>query len=172
MTIAIYPGTFDPMTSGHLDIARRAASIFDHVIIAIYDAPAKNVLFSTEERVAMAAKATEGLPNVSVSRYNGLTVDYARQKNARVIVRGLRAMSDFELEMQMALLNRKLAPEIEVVCLMTSLQYSFLSSSIIKEIVSLGGCIEGLVPDHVLVALQQKHKGGGESSPIPRHLNT
>lgn len=172
LTIAIYPGSFDPATMGHLDIALRAAAIFDNVIVGVYDAPAKNVLFSTEERVELFTKALEGTPNIEVCSFSGLTVDFAKSRNAQVLVRGLRAMSDFEYEMQMALLNRKMAPTVEEVYFMTSLEYMFLSSSILKEIASLGGSIEGLVPENVIKALQEKYKKLRDSASIPRYLTT
>lgn len=172
MTTAVYPGSFDPATSGHLDIAQRAAAIFDNLIVAVYDSPSKNLLFTTEERVALFAKAVEGVPNITVTSFHELTVDYARRVNAKVLVRGLRAISDFELEMQMALLNRKMSPGLEVVCLMTALEYSFLSSSIIKEIASLGGCIDGLVPPNVAQALHDKYRKLKESATVPRYLNS
>lgn len=172
MTIALYPGSFDPATMGHVDIAMRAAAIFEKLIIGVYAVPAKNVLFSTEERVDLFAKSLEGLPNVEVRSFSGLTVDYAKSVNAKVLVRGLRVISDFELEMQMALLNRKMSPGLEVVCFMTSLEYSFLSSSIIKEIASLGGCIDGLVPDNVAKALVEKYRKLKESASIPRYLTS
>jgi len=162
MTVALYPGTFDPIHNGHVDIASRAAKLFDHLILAVYDRPGKNVLFSTAERVALAKEALRAIPNISVESYNTLTVEYARRRGADVIVRGLRVISDFELEFQMALINKKLAPEIEFVCLMTSQEYAFLSSSIVKEIAMLGGCIEGMVPPPVEKALREKFKGLGE----------
>ena len=170
MTTALYPGSFDPATNGNLDIACRAAAIFDHLVIGVYDAPPKNVLFSTEERVAMFAQAMGGWPNVSVKAYSGLTVDFAKRVGATVLVRGLRAMTDFELELQMAVLNRKLAPDIETVCFMTSLDYSFLSSSIIKEIAKLGGCVENLVPPHVREALERVYRERSDPGSIPRYL--
>lgn len=172
MTLALYPGSFDPATLGHYDIAVRAAAIFEKLIVGVYDAPAKNVLFSTEERIDLFAKALEGLPNVEVCCFSGLTVDYAKSINAKVLVRGLRAISDFELEMQMALLNRKMSPGLEVACFMTSLEYSFLSSSIVKEIASMGGCIDGMVPDNVARALQDKYRKLKESASIPRYLTS
>jgi pantetheine-phosphate adenylyltransferase len=172
LTIAIYPGSFDPATMGHVDIASRAAAIFEKLIVGVYDAPAKNVLFSTEERVELFSKAIESVPNVEVCSFSGLTVDFAKSVNAKVIVRGLRAMSDFEYEMQMALLNRKMAPTVEEVYFMTSLEYMFLSSSILKEIASLGGSIEGLVPTNVITALQDKYKRLRDSATIPRYLTT
>lgn len=158
MTIAIYPGTFDPVHYGHIDIATRAASIFDRLVVAVYDhrRPLKSILFSTDERVAMMQEALRHLPNVVVESYRGLTVGYARAKHARVIVRGLRVTYDFEFEYQRALTNKKLAPEIETVSFMTSLEAAFLSSSMVKEIASVGGCVEGMVPSHVQAALQER----------------
>jgi pantetheine-phosphate adenylyltransferase len=170
LSTAVYPGSFDPATCGHLDIACRAAAIFEHLIIGVYDAPPKNVLFTTEERVAMFAQAVEGMPNVTVMAYSGLTVEFAKEIGATVLVRGLRAMTDFEVELQMALLNRKSAPDIETVCLMTSLEYSFLSSSIVKEMAKLGGCVEHLVTPHVRRALEKAYKDGADPGPIPRYL--
>jgi pantetheine-phosphate adenylyltransferase len=167
MNTAIYPGSFDPITNGHVDIASRGAELFDHLVIAVYDRPMKNLLFSTAERMAMAQEAVKGLANVTVASYNGLTVNYARSIGARVIVRGLRVLSDFELEFQMALTNRKLAPDIDTVCLITRLEYGFLSSSIAKEIAMVGGCVDQMVPTHVATALQEKFRslgpdGGGK----------
>jgi pantetheine-phosphate adenylyltransferase len=154
--IAVYPGSFDPITNGHLDIIKRASAIFDKLIVGIYDKPDKHVFFSAAERVEMAEKAVAGLPNVWVKPYSGLTVDFVRQMKARVMIRGLRAGSDFENEFEMAMMNKKLAPDIELLCLMSSLQYQFLASSLIKEVAKLGGCLEGMVPDHVAKALQEK----------------
>jgi len=156
MTTAIYPGTFDPVHNGHIDIATRAATIFEHLTIAVYDRPQKNLLFSTRERKEMIELALGHLPNVSVATYNQLTVEFARQAGAMAIVRGLRVFSDFELEFQMALTNKKLAHEIEYVCLMTSQEYAFLSASTVKEVAMLGGCISGLVPSHVAEAIRRK----------------
>ena len=157
MPNAIYPGGFDPITWGHLDIARRAASIFDHLTVAVYDTPAKNLLFTTAERVGLARQALADVPNVEVTSYTGLTVDFARQAGAKVIVRGLRALSDFEIEMQMAHFNRKMAPEIDVVCLMTTLELGFINASTIKDIVRLGGSVEGMVPEFVVEAMRRKY---------------
>ncbi len=156
MTSAIYPGTFDPVHNGHIDIATRAARLFDHLTIAIYDRPLKSLLFDTQERKAMMEEALGHVPNISVATYNQLTVEFARKVGAQVIVRGLRVISDFELEFQMALTNKKLAPEIEFVCLMTAQEYAFLSASTAKEIVMLGGCVEGMVPPHVAEAMRAK----------------
>src|SRR5258708_10742846 len=168
---AIYPGSFDPITMGHVDIARRAGAIFEHVIIAVYDTPAKNLVFSTDERVMMARRAIADSPNVRVEPFSGLLVDFARQVQAQVVVRGLRAVSDFEVETQLALMNRSMPPEIEVVCLITSLPYSFLSASLIKEVIKLGGPSDGLVPDFVATALRQKFAGTGDA-PGPRWLTS
>jgi pantetheine-phosphate adenylyltransferase len=162
MTIAIYPATFDPITNGHIDIAERAAAIFDELIAAVYARPLKSLLFSTEERLAMTQQALKHLPNVSVESYDCLTVDFARQKGAQVMVRGLRVLSDFEWELQLALTNRKLAPNVDTVCLMTSQEYSFLSSSVVKEVAMAGGCIDNMVSAPVAFALKQKFEGLGE----------
>jgi pantetheine-phosphate adenylyltransferase len=156
MTKGIYPGTFDPITNGHVDVATRASSLFDTLVIAVYDRPLKSLLFATSERVAMAREALKELSNVTVISYSGLTVNFARSTGARVIVRGLRALSDFELEFQMALTNRKLAPEIETICLMTRQEHAFLSSSIAKEIAMVSGCVDEMVPPHVAIALKEK----------------
>lgn len=156
MPKAIYPGTFDPVHSGHIDIATRAAGLFDHLTVAIYDRPLKNLLFSTQERSAMLQHALDHIPNISIETYSQLTVEFAREVGAQVIVRGLRVISDFELEFQMALTNKKLAPGIEFVCLMTSQEYAFLSASTVKEIAMLGGCVDGMVPPHVAEHLKAK----------------
>ncbi len=155
MVTAIYPGSFDPVTNGHLDIAARASRLFDRVIISVYERPSKNLLFSTEQRVEMIAQAIEGWPNVCVGRYSSLTVEYAREVGAQVIIRGLRALTDFELELQMAHINCRLDPGVEVVCLMAAQHYSFLSSSIVKEIAALGADVSNLVPPHVAQALRE-----------------
>jgi pantetheine-phosphate adenylyltransferase len=159
MKTAIYPGSFDPITNGHLDVARRAAELFDRVILAVYDgAPKRGALFTTEERVALAGEAMAGEPQLTVQTYQGLTTDFARRVGARVVVRGLRIGGDFEYELQLAHMYRRLAPEIEVVCLMTSAQYSFVSSSLIREVASLGGDIDSFVPPPVALALRQKFR--------------
>ena len=157
MRTAIYPGSFDPVTNGHLDIANRAAALFDELIICVYDIPQKYLLFNTEERVNLIKKSVSHLPNVRVEPYSGLTVEYASKVNAQVMVRGLRMSSDFEREFEMALMNKKLEPTIELVCLMTSLEYQFLSSSLLKEACQLGGNINSLVPEHVADALVAKY---------------
>jgi pantetheine-phosphate adenylyltransferase len=156
MVVAVYPGTFDPLTYGHMDIIERAAALVGKLIVGIYENPAKRPLFPLEQRVRLVEEAITGMSNVHVKAFKGLTVDFIHQVGGRVMIRGLRANSDFEREFEMALMNRKLAPDIELLCLMTSSQYQFLSSSLIKEVAKLGGCLEGMVPDHVAVALREK----------------
>jgi len=158
MTTAVYPGTFDPITNGHVDIAKRASTLFDKLIIAIYDRPDKHLLFSPKERVEMAREVIADLPNISVISFAGLTVDFIHKVSGTVMIRGLRANSDFEREFEMALMNKKLAPDIELICLMTTSQNQFLSSSLINEVAQLGGCLDGMVPDHTAVALKKKFK--------------
>lgn len=156
MTTALYPGSFDPITYGHLDIAKRAAALFDEVIIAVYATPDKRLLFDTEERMELTAESTKDVPNIRVVSYTGLTVDYAREHNAQVLIRGLRMNSDFEREFEMALMNKQLAPDIELVTFMSSLEHQFLSSSLLKEVVRLGGDPDNFVPPNVAKALIQK----------------
>jgi pantetheine-phosphate adenylyltransferase len=153
---ALYPGSFDPITKGHLDIATRAAAVFDKVVIGVYDKPEKRLLFSTEERVELVKKAVAHLENVKVQPYSGLTVSFAKKIGARVLVRGLRMSSDFEREFEMEMMNKKLEPGLELFCLMASLQYQFLSSSLLKEVAQLKGCLDNMVPPHVAVALRKK----------------
>lgn len=153
---AVYPGTFDPITNGHLDVIERATRIFEELIVAVATNPSKRPLFSIEERTAMVKEACAHLPNVRVETFDGLLVEFARHVGAKVIIKGLRAVSDFDYEFQMAAMNRKLAPEIETVFIMTSLEYAYLSSSIIKEVAELGGCIQGLVPPPVVERLKEK----------------
>ncbi len=156
MVLAVYPGTFDPPTYGHIDIIERAAALFDKLIVGIYENPDKKPLFSLEQRVKLVEEAVTGLPNVHVQAFKGLTVDFIHEIRGKVMIRGLRASSDFEREFEMALMNRKLAPDIELLCLMTSSQYQFLSSTLIKEVAKLGGCLEDMVPDYVAIALKKK----------------
>lgn len=163
MTVAVYPGTFDPVHHGHIDIATRAAVMFDRLVVGVYDRPMKNLVFSTDERVALARQALSRLPNVMVTGYSGLTVTFARDQGASVMVRGLRVTYDFELEYQMALTNKSLAPNVETVLLVTNLQYAFVSSSIVKEVAMAGGCVDKMVPDFVKIALKQKFEALGES---------
>jgi pantetheine-phosphate adenylyltransferase len=153
---AVYPGTFDPVHNGHIDIARRAAHVFDRVIVAVYDLPQKNLLFSTQERVALVRAVLADVPNITVASYSGLTVDFCRERGAHTVVRGLRVISDFEREYQMSLTTRELAPELDMVCLMTSLQYAFLSSTIVKEIALAGGSVSQFVPEPVSEALRAR----------------
>ncbi len=156
MTIAIYPGSFDPITNGHIDVATRAAKIFDRLVIGVYDNPGKQLMFTLEERVELAYKAVDGLPNVEVMPFTGLVIDFADRVKAQAMVRGLRVSADFEREFDMAMMNKKLNPELELVCLMASPEYQFLSSSILKEVARLGGNIDDLVPKHVAEALRKK----------------
>ena len=157
MKRAIYPGSFDPITLGHMDLAVRASHLFDEVVVAIYSGSSKpGSLFNAVERADLAREALINVPNISVDIFDGLTVDYVRTKNASIIVRGLRAVSDFEYEFKLAHMNDHLAPEIEVVCLMTSSRHSFISSSMIREVSTLGGDVSGLVPDHVRDALRER----------------
>ena len=159
MTIAIYPGSFDPITKGHLDIATRAAKIFDKLVIGVYETPNKPILFTTQERVELIRQAIADLPNVEVEPFSGLTVNFARKVKAQAMVRGLRMSADFEREFDMAMMNKKLYPELEFFCLMSRVEYQFLSSSLLKEAASLGGDIDDLVPKPVASALRKKFQG-------------
>jgi pantetheine-phosphate adenylyltransferase len=154
--VALYPGSFDPIHNGHLDVIQRAAALFSGVIVAIYDRPDKRLLFTTEERVALVRAAVSNLPNVEVASYATLTVDYAVARGARAIVRGLRATSDFDFEFQIALMNRHLSPGVEALFLMTALEHSHLSSSLVKEVAQLGARVDNLVPTGVAEALRAK----------------
>jgi pantetheine-phosphate adenylyltransferase len=153
---AVYPGRFDPVTNGHVDIAQRAASLFKRVVSAIYDLPPDRSLFTTQERVAMFAAAVSRLGNIDVMPFDGLVVDFARKQRARVLVRGIRAVTDFEAELDMALMNKKMAPEIESVYLMASLEHLYVSGHRIREVSSLGYDVGELVPPHVEAALEKK----------------
>jgi pantetheine-phosphate adenylyltransferase len=154
--IAVYPGGFDPITNGHLDIVRRASQMFDRVVVAVATSVDKHPLFDIDERIDMVQKAVAGLRNVRVDRIDGLLVDYVRRKRATVIVRGLRAVSDFEFEFQLALMNRKLDSRIETIFLMTKDEYTFISSRLVKEISQLGGDVSGFVPRGVKRTLAHK----------------
>lgn len=156
--IAVYPGSFDPLTNGHLHIARRAARLFDTLVISIYASPAKNLLFTVEERLELWREvvANENLHNVHVDTYTGLTVDHVRRLNGHVIIRGLRSSNDFDAEFPQGLMNHKLAPEIETVCLFTNSEQLFISSSLIKEVKRLGGNVNDMLPPIVVQALQKK----------------
>jgi len=154
--IAVYPGSFDPITNGHLDIIRRALAVFDRLIVVVARNPNKKPLFPTEERLDMIRRAVENNPRVTVDHFSGLLVDYCREVNARVILRGLRALSDFEYEFQLALINRKLDRSVDTIFMMTGFQWFYVNSSIVKEAASLGGSIEGMVPDFVAEKLSKK----------------
>jgi len=158
MRVAIYPGSFDPVTNGHMDIIKRSCRLFDKLIVAVILNPNKTPLFSVQERIRLLEKSVLEIPNVEIGHFEGLLVEYASRKNAGAIIKGLRAISDFEIELQMALMNRKLDSNIETLFMMTSYKYSFLSSSMIKEIGRLGGCISQLVPDIVLSDINAKLK--------------
>jgi pantetheine-phosphate adenylyltransferase len=154
--IAVYPGSFDPITNGHLDLLQRALKIFDKIIVAVAKNPVKKTLFTIEERMEMIRISLQDHPQVSIDTFGGLLVDYAKRQNARAILRGLRAVTDFEYEFQLAMMNRRLEPEIETVFLMTGLRWVFLSSSILKEAAVHGGNIEGMVPEVVYHRLREK----------------
>ena len=159
MTTAIYPGSFDPLTFGHVDIVERSARLFDHVIVSILTNAQKAPLFTVEERIRIMSEILKPrFKNVEVDVFHGLLVDYAKQKGAQVIVRGIRAVTDYEYEFQMALMNRRLAPEIETVFMLPAENYSYLSSSLVKEIAELGGSVKGLVPEIVENRLKQRFK--------------
>lgn len=157
MKIAVYPGSFDPITYGHIDIIKRASKLFDNVIVAVLNNPLKTPLFNTEERINMIKRATAGMKNVEVDSFSGLLIHYVDRRGANAVVKGLRAVSDFEYELQMALMNRKLNKNVETVFMMTSSEYSFLSSSLVKEVSRLGGCVNELVPDYVVKKLLEKN---------------
>lgn len=156
MKVAIYPGSFDPFTNGHLDILKRAAGLFDHVIVGVLVNPAKQCLFSPEERVDMINDVTKDLENTRAVHFNGLLVEVCKTMGACAIIRGLRAVSDYEFEMQMFSVNNQLSPEIETVFFMSTPKYSFLSSSIAKEVARYGGRIEGLLPDEIISRVKEK----------------
>jgi pantetheine-phosphate adenylyltransferase len=151
---ALYPGTFDPPTNGHIDLIQRGAKLFDHLIVAILNNPEKDPIFTVEERAEMLRESTAGMSNVSVATFDGLMIDFARQQGAKAVLRGIRAISDYEYEFQMALMNRRLAPEIETVFLQPAGRYSFVSSRMLKEVFSFGGDVSGLLPPNVLKRLQ------------------
>jgi len=157
---ALYPGTFDPPTNGHLDLIQRGARLFDQLIVAILVNPVKNPMFAVAERVEMLKEATGTIPNVSIATFNGLMVDFARQQGVAAVLRGIRAISDYEYEFQMALMNRRLAPEVETVFLQPAGRYSFVSSRMVKEVFSLGGDVTGLLPPNVLKRLRARIPNG------------
>ena len=158
MVRALFPGTFDPIHYGHIDIATRATRLFDEVVVAVYDRPLKSLMFLPEERIALVNQALRDLPRIRVVSYSGMTVDFCRQIDAQVIVRGLRVFSDFEFEFRMALANHRLAPDIESIALITAEEHTFLSSSTVREIASLGGDVSSMVPSYVNAALKNKLK--------------
>jgi pantetheine-phosphate adenylyltransferase len=153
---ALYPGTFDPPTNGHVDLIQRGSKLFEHLTVAILNNPVKNPLFTLDERVEMLREVTSALPNVSVATFDGMMVDFARKLGASAVLRGIRAISDYEYEFQMALMNRRLAPEIETVFLQPAGRYSFISSRMLKEVFSFGGDVTGLVPPNVLKRLRSR----------------
>ncbi|HXF85316.1 MAG TPA: pantetheine-phosphate adenylyltransferase [Anaerolineales bacterium] len=167
MVKALFPGTFDPIHYGHIDIAERAARLFDEVVMAVYDKPLKSLMFTPEERMALVSEAVKGNPRISVTGYSGLTVEFARKIGAQVIVRGLRVFSDFEFEFRMALANHRLAPDIEIVALITAEEHTFLSATTVREIAMLNGDVSSMVPPHVEKALKAKvrHLDDGNSPP-------
>lgn len=156
MKIAVYPGSFDPITNGHLNIIERAIDIFDELIVAVVIDPNKSILFSAEERLEMIKEVTKNLEKVKVQSFSGLLIDFMKRNNANIIIRGMRAISDFEHESQLALMNKNLAPEIETIFMVTCSKYSYLNSSIVKEIASMDGCISQLVPEIVEENLRKK----------------
>ncbi len=162
--MALYPGSFDGLTYGHIDIIRRASALFDHLMVGVAHNPHKNLCFSVAERVEMLRKATKDIPNVEVQDFGGLTVEFAHKIGARFLVRGLRAISDFEFELQLALLNRKIDCDIETVFLATSTKFIFLSSSAVKDVVMHNGSVSDFVPDFVERALREKLLGEGEKT--------
>ena len=163
LRVAIYPGSFDPITNGHIDIIKRSLSLFDRVIIAVNDNPPREFLFTAKERVQMIREVLRSFNRIEVESFQGLLVNYAKGKKANFIIRGLRALSDFEYEFQMYLMNKKLNPEIEILYFMTNQEYFYLSSSIIKEISELGGPIENFVPESAREKLLEKFKSNSES---------
>lgn len=157
---AIYPGSFDPITNGHVDIIKRALEIFDKILIAVLENPQKEPLFTTKERMDMIKEIFADRKDVEVKSFHGLLVEFAKKNNVKIVIRGLRAISDFEYEFQMALMNRKLNPEIETFFMMPNVKYSFLSSNLVKEVFELGGCLKDLVPEQVENKLRGKFKKG------------
>jgi len=166
MVRAVFPGTFDPIHHGHIDIARRAARLFDEIIVAVYDKPLKSLLFTPEERISLVRKSFDGDSKIKVVGYSGLTVEFCQAINAQVIVRGLRVFSDFEYEFRMGLANHRLAPDIEVVALITAEEHTFLSSTTVREIASLNGDVSSMVPPHVEKALKARFYELGEHQQV------
>ncbi|MBC8062619.1 MAG: pantetheine-phosphate adenylyltransferase [Clostridiaceae bacterium] len=156
MRIAVYPGSFDPITIGHLDIIERASKVFDEIIVGVFVNPDKKGLFTISERVSLIERVTSNYPNVTVQSCSGLLVNFMKANNAKIIVKGLRAVSDFEYEFHMSMMNNKLEPTIETVFMMTSAKYLFLSSSSVRQIAMFGGCVKGLVPDEIIKDIMDK----------------
>jgi pantetheine-phosphate adenylyltransferase len=157
MVRAVFPGTFDPIHLGHMDIANRSSKLFDELILAVYDLPIKNLLFTPEERIRLVQASFKNNPKIKVMGFSGLIVEFCKQVQAQVIVRGLRVFSDFELEFRMALANHRLAPAIEVVAFITAEEHSFISSTTVKEIAALGGNVSSMVPRHVATAMKKRY---------------
>jgi len=166
MVRAVFPGTFDPIHLGHIDIVKRALSLFDELVVAVYDRPLKSLLFPPQARIELVRRSFDDDKRISVVGYSGLTVDFCRTIDAKVIVRGLRVFSDFEYEFRMALANHRLAPEIEVIALITAEEHTFLSSSTVREIASLGGDVSSMVPDHVKQALHARFQELGDGQQV------
>jgi pantetheine-phosphate adenylyltransferase len=166
MTTVLFPGTYDPIHYGHINIAKRAADLFDEVVVAVYARGQKNILFPPSQRLALAEEALKDIENISVKAYTGLTVKFARKIGATAIVRGLRVFSDFEYEFRMALANNRLDPDIDVIALITSEEHTFLSSTTVREIAALGGDVSSMVPEHVQKALQARFKELGDDQKI------
>lgn len=162
MIRALFPATFDPIHNGHIDIVYRATKLFDEVVVAVYDRPLKTLLLSPDERMALVQETFKGKPKITVTGYSGLTVEYCQEVGAQVIVRGLRVFSDFEFEFRMALANHELAPEVETISLITSMEHTFLSSTTVREIASLGGDVSTMVPPNVVQALKDKFMSMGD----------
>jgi len=156
MRVAVYPGSFDPLTNGHLDIIRRGTRLFDHFLVAVLENEGKSPLFGVAERKELIARCTAGLPTVEVHSFSGLLIDFMRRVNANVVVRGIRAVSDYEYELQMALMNRTLSPTVETIFMLPAVEYTYVSSRLVKEVFRLGGSVRGLVPELVETKLREK----------------
>jgi pantetheine-phosphate adenylyltransferase len=163
----MFPGTFDPVHLGHIDIATRAARLFDELVVAVYDRPLKSLMFSPEERIALVTEALKDVPRIRVVSYSGMTVDFCRKIGAQVLIRGLRVFSDFEFEFRMALANHRMAPDIESIAFITAEEHSFLSATTVREIASLGGDVSSMVPPYVNEALKNKLKGQSDQQVKP-----
>lgn len=170
MVRAVFPGTFDPIHFGHIDIANRSAKLFDEIVIAVFDRPLKHLLFSPEDRMDLVRRSFIDKPKIKIMGYSGLTIDLCHTIDAQVVVRGLRVFSDFEYEFRMALANHRLAPDVESIAFITSEEHSFLSSSTVREIAALGGNVSSMVPKHVRLALEKRfHELGEEQEIVPQN---